>query len=65
MGLDTLAVIQARMGSTRFPGKVLKKVEGEALISILLKRLSHSKKIDKIVLATSLKKENDILADIV
>lgn len=65
MGLDTLAVIQARMGSTRFPGKVLKKVEGEALISILLKRLSHSKKIDKIVLATSLNKENDILVETV
>jgi glutamate-1-semialdehyde aminotransferase/spore coat polysaccharide biosynthesis protein SpsF (cytidylyltransferase family) len=56
-----LAIVQARMGSTRLPGKVLKEVCGKSLIEILLKRLSRSKKIDKIILATSEKPENDLL----
>jgi len=61
MEINTLAIVQARMGSTRFPGKVLKEVNGFTLIEILLHRLSQSKMIDKIVLATGLHKENDIL----
>ena len=60
-----LAIVQARMGSTRLPGKVLKEVCGKSLIEILLNRLSRSKKIDKIILATSEKPENDLLAETV
>jgi len=57
------AIVQARMKSTRLPGKVLKMVNGKPLIEILLYRLSQSKKIDKIVIATSKNKENDILTE--
>ena len=57
-----LAIVQARMGSSRLPGKVLKEVNGKPLIEILLYRLSQSKKIDKIIIATSKNKENDSLA---
>jgi len=57
-----LAIVQARMGSTRLPGKVLKEVNGKPLIEILLNRLSEAKRIDKIVLATSINKENDDLS---
>jgi glutamate-1-semialdehyde 2,1-aminomutase len=57
-----LAIVQARMGSTRFPGKVMKEVGGKPLIEILLNRLSKSQKIDKIILATSINKQDDILA---
>jgi len=53
------------MGSTRLPGKVLKKVNGIPLIEILLYRLSITKKIDKVILATSEKVENDALEDYV
>ena len=53
------------MGSTRLPGKVLKKVCGKPLIEILLHRLSRAKKIDKIILATSVSKENDSLTETV
>ena len=53
------------MGSTRLPGKVLKKVNGNPLIGILFHRLSRSKKIDKIILATSEKPENDLLVETV
>ena len=65
MALNVLAIVQARMGSTRLPGKVLKEVGGKALIEILLHRLSQSKKIDKIVLATGENEENEILSETV
>ncbi|MEE2876144.1 MAG: aminotransferase class III-fold pyridoxal phosphate-dependent enzyme [Chloroflexota bacterium] len=48
-----LAIVQARMGSTRLPGKVLKKVQGKSLISLLLGRLSGSQLIDRVVVATT------------
>jgi glutamate-1-semialdehyde aminotransferase/spore coat polysaccharide biosynthesis protein SpsF (cytidylyltransferase family) len=65
MALNVLAIVQAREGSTRLPGKVLKEVNGIPLIEILFRRLSQSKKIDKIILATSNNKENDILSETV
>jgi glutamate-1-semialdehyde 2,1-aminomutase len=58
-----LAIVQARMSSTRLPGKVLKKVNGKPLIEILFHRLSRSKKIDKIILATSENAENNCLVE--
>ena len=51
--MKTLAIIQARMGSTRFPNKVMKKINGIPLIELLLIRLSQAKYVDKIILATS------------
>ena len=65
MANQVLAIVQARMGSTRLPGKVLKVVDGKPLIEILLHRLSNSKRIDKIVLATSENEDNDELANLV
>ncbi len=60
-----LALLQARMDSSRLPGKVMLEVLGKPLIGYLLERLSRSKKIDKIVLATSVNKNNDILCEYV
>jgi glutamate-1-semialdehyde 2,1-aminomutase len=60
-----LAIIQARMGSTRLPGKVMKAVLGKPLVGHLLERLSLSKKIDRIVVATSVDGSNDVLCDYV
>ena len=60
-----LAIIQARMGSTRLPGKALKKVKDISLIEILFKRLEKSQLIDKAILATSINQENNILASVV
>lgn len=56
-----LAIVQARMKSRRLPGKVMKRVLGKPLIGHLLERLSHSQKIDKIILATSSDSSNDAL----
>ena len=63
MAVNNLAIVQARMGSTRLPCKVLKEVNGKSLIEILFHRLSNSKKIDKLILATSQNTENDLLVE--
>ena len=46
-------IIQARTGSKRLPGKVLKKVSGISLIELLIKRLKKSKLANNIILATT------------
>jgi len=47
-----VAVVQARMGSTRLPGKVMKPIAGVPLIELLMTRLSRATEIDAIALAT-------------
>ena len=59
--LDVLAIIQARTGSRRFPNKILKKIYGRPLIHHVILKLSKSKKISKIIVATSNKKADDKL----
>lgn len=53
------AFIQARMGSTRLPGKVLKEVMGKPLLDFLIERLLQSKEIDDIVVVTSQLSQDD------
>ena len=59
------AIIQARMLSTRLPGKVMKDILGKPMIGHLLDRVKASKMIDKIIVATSDLSENDVLCDYV
>lgn len=47
------AIVQARMSSTRLPGKVLKVVVGKALLSHVVERLKTSKSVDRIIVATT------------
>lgn len=51
--MKIVCIVQARLGSTRFPNKVLKKIGNKKIIEILLSRIKKSKYIDQIVLATS------------
>ncbi|WP_100256929.1 aminotransferase class III-fold pyridoxal phosphate-dependent enzyme [Reinekea forsetii] len=51
--MKIVAIVQARMGSSRLPGKVLKLINGIPVIELLLFRLSQSKLVDQIVVATS------------
>ena len=60
--MNVTAIIQARMGSTRLPGKILKKVEGKPLLAIQLERLQASKELDQIVIATTNEKQDDVIA---
>ena len=59
--MKVVAIVQARMGSTRLPNKVMKPILGIPLIEILLKRLSKSGAIDEIMVATSTDAKNDVL----
>jgi len=54
-------IVQARMGSKRFPGKIMKKVNGYPMINHMLNQIKKSKLHDEIIIATSLKKENNIV----
>lgn len=54
-----IGIIQARMGSTRLPGKVLKEVNGKPLVSYQIDRIQNSKLLDKIVIATSTLEKDD------
>ena len=46
-----VAIIQARLGSTRFPEKILKEINGISVIHLLLERLKKSKYINNIIMA--------------
>lgn len=59
------AIIQARMGSKRLSGKVLKKIGKSTILEILLKRLGRSKLVDFIVVATTERHDDDSIADLV
>jgi spore coat polysaccharide biosynthesis protein SpsF len=56
------AIIQARMGSTRLPGKVLMSLAGRPVLWHIIHRLKKCRTIDDIVVATSDLKEDDKLA---
>ena len=60
-----VAVVQARMGSTRLPNKVMRPMAGTPMIGLLLRRLSRARSLHGIVLATSAAPENKPLADYV
>lgn len=61
--MKILCIVQARMGSNRLPGKVLKDIDGHPMIYYTLTRLIKSKYIDEIVLATSNKEIDDPLEE--
>ena len=63
--MKIIAIVQARMGSTRLPKKVMKKINLTPMIGILLKRLELSKRIDKIILATTSNKVDQPLIEYV
>ncbi len=57
-----VAIIQARMGSTRLPGKVMKKVQGKTLLEHLILRVKRAYGIDKIIVATTISKKDSPIA---
>ncbi len=59
-----IAIIQARLGSTRLPNKVLKKIENKTLLELYINRLKPSKLINKVVIATTTNIEDDAIANL-
>jgi spore coat polysaccharide biosynthesis protein SpsF len=61
--LRVIIIVQARMGSTRLPGKSLKSVLGKPLLCYLLERLRRCQKADEVVLATTTLPEDDPIVE--
>jgi len=51
--MKIVAVIQARVGSTRLPGKVLLLLRGRPVLERMLARVAHARELDEIVVATT------------
>jgi glutamate-1-semialdehyde aminotransferase/spore coat polysaccharide biosynthesis protein SpsF (cytidylyltransferase family) len=60
---NVVAIIQARMGSTRLPGKVLADVGGKPMLWHVVKRLERAKELDRVAVATSTAPEDGPIAD--
>lgn len=63
MQKSAIAIIQARMSSSRLPGKVMKPLSGKPVIWHIYKRAEKCKFIDKVIVATSTDKTDDPLVD--
>ena len=61
--MNVVVIVQARMGSTRLPNKVMRQIIGVPMIELLLARLECATEVDKIVVATSEDTRNNLLAD--
>lgn len=62
--MKTVAIIQARTGSTRLPGKVLLPLLGRSLLSHVVRRTSRATRIDETVVATTVAPRDDAIADL-
>ena len=63
MELNTILITQARTGSTRLPGKVLKELGGKSLLQIHLDRLVNCKNVSEIIVATTVNEEDNVIFD--
>jgi spore coat polysaccharide biosynthesis protein SpsF (cytidylyltransferase family) len=59
--MRAIVIVQARMGSSRLPGKVLMNVAGKPILEQLLIRLRPSKKISTLIVATTTNQEDDAI----
>lgn len=60
----TLAILQARMSSTRLPGKVLADVAGAPMILRQIERLRRAERLSRLIVATSTRPDDDPLAEV-
>jgi spore coat polysaccharide biosynthesis protein SpsF len=60
----TVAIIQARMGSTRLPGKVLLPLLDEPLLAHVVRRVSRARSVDATVVATTMLPADDVIVEL-
>lgn len=58
---NVLGVIQARMSSRRFPGKVLQPIQGTPMLEFLIRRIQKASCLDKLIVATSTNPVDDAI----
>lgn len=59
-----IAIIQARMGSSRLPNKSLMDIDGKTALEFMIDRVRKSDLIDDIVIATTINQEDDVIANL-
>lgn len=59
-----LAIIQARMGSSRLPNKILKELCGKPMLQHIVERVQNSKYIDHVMVATTVKEEDKVVKEL-
>ena len=59
-----IAIVQARMGSSRLPKKSLMDIDGKTALEFMIDRVRKSDLIDDIVIATTINQEDDVIADL-
>jgi spore coat polysaccharide biosynthesis protein SpsF len=59
----TIAIIQARMGATRLPGKVLLDIGGKPMLVRVVERLRQASLLDEILVATTSTEQDDVVAE--
>ena len=57
------AIIQARMGSSRLPNKVLMEIDGKTSLKFMVDRVAKSKYIEKIIIATTTNERDKVIVD--
>lgn len=63
MSLKVVAIIQARTGSSRLPGKVLKQLKGKTVLEHVIERVRQSIEINEIVIATTIKESDEPIVE--
>ena len=58
-----LGILQARMTSSRLPGKVMSFIGGTPMIGIQISRIRQSRGLDNLLVATTVNKEDDVLVE--
>jgi spore coat polysaccharide biosynthesis protein SpsF len=61
--IRVVAIIQARMGSTRLPGKVMKDLAGETVLARVVERVRRAGEIEEVIIATTHQAEDDSIVD--
>lgn len=56
-------IVQARMGSTRLPGKSMKPIAGKPMLGYVIERLRHSRQAQALVVATTTEPQDQPIAD--
>ncbi|NDF30301.1 MAG: acylneuraminate cytidylyltransferase, partial [Nitrososphaeria archaeon] len=56
-------IIQARLGSSRLPGKIMLQACGKSMLELMIERVQRSKKLDKIIIATSTNAQDDEIVE--
>lgn len=57
--MKTVAIVQARMSSSRLPGKIMRPILGKPLLELLVERLKRASRVDEVVIATTTNDSDD------